>query len=94
MCIVLVLGVGAWGISYAFLKNNGIFLIGFLLIYVPLALIPSGLGIIYSIRAYKMFPRGHWGRKYLVSIAIIVALSCLFGIVGLVSGRGEAGSPF
>ena len=74
-CFGLALLLGAFGFAYAKLANNGIWLIGFLLFYVPFSLVALVLGGVFTVRAYAALPAGHWGKYLLIAtIALVVLL--------------------
>jgi hypothetical protein len=74
VCFGLVIVTGVLGFVLA---GNGFARLGFLLLYIPAALIVSAFGVAYSIKAYAGLPRGHWGRT---SLTVLIALM----LVGLV----------
>jgi hypothetical protein len=89
---VFITGISGFG--YAYVNHNGIFLLGFLLVFVPISLLALLVGVIFSARACQKVPKGHWGRKYLGALCISIGILCLLGVLVLGSGRGQQGSPF
>jgi len=80
VCFGLVLVVGVFGFGYAKLTNNGFFLLGFLVPYVPGSLIGCVVGAVFAAKAYRKLPPNHRGRHLLtavISLAVIGVLLCL-----------------
>ena len=80
VCFGLVLIVGVFGFGYAKLTNNGFFLIGFLIPYVPGSLIGCVVGAVFAVKAYRNLPASDKGRHILttvISLTVIGVLLCL-----------------
>ena len=80
VCFGLVVVVGVFGFGYAKLTNNGFFLIGFLIPYIPCSLIGCVLGAVFAAKAYRNLPADHKGRHILtavISLAVIGVLLCV-----------------
>jgi hypothetical protein len=80
VCFGLVLLAGALGFGHAKLTNNGFFLIGFLIAYVPCSLVACVVGGVFAAKAYRVLPANHKGRRILttvISLAVLGVAACL-----------------
>ncbi len=80
VCFGLVLLVGVLGFARAKLTNNGFFLIGFLIAYVPCSLVACIVGAVFAVKAYRVLPADHNGRHILtavISLAVLGVAACL-----------------
>jgi len=70
ICFGSVVIAGAAGFA---LTRNGFSFLAFLLLYIPVSLLVSIIGAIYTVKAYAGLPRGHWGRLAL-NVLIVIAI--------------------
>jgi hypothetical protein len=92
ICFGSAVGLGLLAFGYAKLTNNGIFLIGFLLFFVPFSVVALILGAIFSIKAYGALPARHWGRYALAAaIALVVVLLIICTMIIVEVGSHPAG---
>jgi len=91
ICFGAALALGVFGFAYAKLTDNGIWLIGFLLFYVPFAVIASILGAVFSVKAYAVLPANHWAKYVLtgvIAFVVVLLVICFLGIIELNSHSG------
>ena len=80
------MALGVFGFAYAKLTDNGIWLIGFLLFYVPFAVIASILGAVFSVKPYAVLPANHWAKYVLtgvIAFVVVLLVICFLGIIEL-----------
>lgn len=85
---ILVLGTGA------FTSDSGIFVMGFLLAFVPLGFLASIIGCFCAARALSYAELNFKARIFLKILWIMTGLLWLGSLAFLLCGRGEQGSPF
>ncbi len=74
VCFGLVLVAGLGGLVGT---KNGFAFIGFLLAYVPSALIVSVVGAVFAVKAYRLLPAAHKGRHILTAVMSLAVLAVL-----------------
>jgi hypothetical protein len=67
------------GLAGSVFTKGGFSFLGFLLVYLPAALIVSVMGMIFAIRANATLPRRHWGRTALTALLVLVGLVLAYG---------------